>query len=217
MQSRYYDPAMHRFLNADGQLNDGILGNNLFAYCENNPVNMVDPSGMRPGDLFLSVQEAVKFFAIEYYNVSLYIRMEIVSSIYAVSRNNRIYYSYTQYTVGSPHSANPYSGDKYIPKGAWRVAVVHTHPNSNSFSNADKDFVKSTYIPLYVVTPNMSIRVYHDTRRGFKDELVLSGLRPWKLTHAQMYSLKSTYQFSWDYHTKIGCDFGCNAKNWPAW
>ena len=45
LNSRYYDPATGRFINADSQLNDGLLGFNLFAYCENNPVNSVDPLG----------------------------------------------------------------------------------------------------------------------------------------------------------------------------
>ena len=45
LNSRYYDPATGRFINADSQLNDGLLGFNLFAYCENNPVNRVDPNG----------------------------------------------------------------------------------------------------------------------------------------------------------------------------
>ena len=45
LQSRYYDPAIGRFINADGQINPGLLGKNLFAYCENNPVNNVDYYG----------------------------------------------------------------------------------------------------------------------------------------------------------------------------
>lgn len=48
LNSRYYDPNVGRFLNADGQLNDGVLGYNLFAYCENNPVNYIDPTGNWP-------------------------------------------------------------------------------------------------------------------------------------------------------------------------
>ena len=48
LQSRYYDPVAGRFINADGQLNDGLLGYNLFAYCLNNPVNMADLAGEIP-------------------------------------------------------------------------------------------------------------------------------------------------------------------------
>ena len=45
LQTRYYDPEVGRFINADGQLNEGVLGYNMFAYCENNPVMKVDPTG----------------------------------------------------------------------------------------------------------------------------------------------------------------------------
>ena len=45
LQSRYYDPVTCRFVNADGQLNPGILGYNTFAYCGNNPVKNYDPNG----------------------------------------------------------------------------------------------------------------------------------------------------------------------------
>ena len=47
--TRYYDPVTRRFINADGQLNtDSLLGFNMFAYCENNPVMYVDPTGEWP-------------------------------------------------------------------------------------------------------------------------------------------------------------------------
>jgi len=54
LRARYYDPANHRFINADvpevatTEL-DSFLQYNLFAYCLNNPVNMTDDSGSWPG------------------------------------------------------------------------------------------------------------------------------------------------------------------------
>ena len=47
LKSRYYDPAVKRFLNADGYVATGqsILGNNMFSYCDNNPVNREDSTG----------------------------------------------------------------------------------------------------------------------------------------------------------------------------
>ena len=50
LQSRYYNPAWGRFINADSQLNsiNGILGRNIFTYCVNNPINMTDVDGHVP-------------------------------------------------------------------------------------------------------------------------------------------------------------------------
>ena len=48
LQSRYYDPAIGRFINADTFATtdaEGFLSCNMFAYCENNPVNRNDPTG----------------------------------------------------------------------------------------------------------------------------------------------------------------------------
>ena len=47
LQSRYYNPEWGRFLNADGYVSTGtgMLGYNMFAYCNNNPVMFTDPTG----------------------------------------------------------------------------------------------------------------------------------------------------------------------------
>ena len=48
LQSRYYDPVIGRFISADTFATtdcNGFLSSNMFAYCENNPVNGKDPNG----------------------------------------------------------------------------------------------------------------------------------------------------------------------------
>ena len=49
LQSRYYDPAVGRFISPDDPsllgANGDLLSYNLYAYCSNNPVNYSDPSG----------------------------------------------------------------------------------------------------------------------------------------------------------------------------
>jgi len=54
LQSRYYNPALGRFINSDvfATTGQGLLGNNMFAYCCNTPVSTYDPSGclMVPAD-----------------------------------------------------------------------------------------------------------------------------------------------------------------------
>ena len=54
LQSRYYDPANRRFINADGLIssNWSFSGLNMFAYCENDPVGRSDPSGIEKRERF---------------------------------------------------------------------------------------------------------------------------------------------------------------------
>ena len=47
LESRYYNPTIGRFINADNYptTGQGLLGNNMFAYCNNNPVIRADSGG----------------------------------------------------------------------------------------------------------------------------------------------------------------------------
>lgn len=51
LNSRYYDPSIRRFINADGAVStgQGIAGYNMYAYCLNNPVMLADGSGRAAG------------------------------------------------------------------------------------------------------------------------------------------------------------------------
>lgn len=57
LQSRYYDAKICRFINADGYIStgQGLLGYNMFAYCNNNPINCVDYGGNAPGAVMVSL------------------------------------------------------------------------------------------------------------------------------------------------------------------
>ena len=52
VSSRYYDPEIGRWINADGYVStgQGVLGNNMFAYCLNNPISLIDCTGACPHD-----------------------------------------------------------------------------------------------------------------------------------------------------------------------
>ncbi len=64
LQSRYYDPEVGRFVNADReeciQTNDSVVSGNMFAYCENDPINLTDASGYSAWGI---LTKAVKFLS----------------------------------------------------------------------------------------------------------------------------------------------------------
>ena len=62
LQSRYYDPAICRFINADTFATtdaNGFLSANMFAYCENNPIMWIDPTGHFLSEIIGFVKTAV--------------------------------------------------------------------------------------------------------------------------------------------------------------
>ena len=67
LQSRYYDAKICRFINADVFIStgQGLTGYNMFAYCGNNPVNRVDPTGesWKFVDVVVAVLAVVAFVA----------------------------------------------------------------------------------------------------------------------------------------------------------
>jgi RHS repeat-associated protein len=68
LNSRYYNPEIGRFINADGieylGANEDILSYNLYAYCSNNPVMNVDPSGNFVLSFIVSLAIGTSFGAI---------------------------------------------------------------------------------------------------------------------------------------------------------
>ena len=63
LQSRYYDPTTGRFVNADKIITTNtcsLHGNNLFTYCNNNPVSLMDEGG----DFPIAVAAIVGFAAV---------------------------------------------------------------------------------------------------------------------------------------------------------
>ena len=61
LKTRYYDPITCRFINQDNLLgaNEDIYSYNLFAYCSNNPINLIDPNGTFAGAIFGLICAAV--------------------------------------------------------------------------------------------------------------------------------------------------------------
>ena len=75
LQTRYYDPAICRFINADSiAVTDStdLLGSNMFAYCENNPIGSIDPDGLTTKVLSVDTScDHVDPFGTAYYSTSI--------------------------------------------------------------------------------------------------------------------------------------------------
>ena len=66
LNSRYYDPEVGRFINADGYVqtpNGDATSTNMFAYCKNNAVNAIDSTGMWAVGIGLNAN-ATAFFGV---------------------------------------------------------------------------------------------------------------------------------------------------------
>ena len=239
LNSRYYDAKVCRYLNADGYVStgQGILGNNMFAYCGNNPVNNCDPSGqffisaLLVGGLVLgsalllsgcsakpepkpepykSADDAARAFSEQVYSSSAYIRHEYSTEIYSRTVKGETTYNYNPPRAGKPHSA---SVGNSTPKGTKVVAYAHTHPNSNVFSGADIRAAENLKIDAYVVGPNLELQRYSLSSASTTN---LGGISPIALTDAQRSSLVTEFQVSWDAHIAAGCDFDCGSMTWPT-
>ena len=63
LNSRYYDPEICRFINADDVVSSigELVGYNLFSYCFNNPVNMIDSEGNWPEFIDMLAEDMLNF------------------------------------------------------------------------------------------------------------------------------------------------------------
>ena len=93
LQSRYYDPIIKRFLNADsyGSTGQGYLGYNMFVYCRNNPIRFLDNDGFAPVDTIDIDGDGRDDCYIYEYSFDSVIPIGIVSGYFRVKGSGRIY------------------------------------------------------------------------------------------------------------------------------
>ncbi len=64
LQTRYYDPTTGRFINADNTIFIGssgtAIGDNIYTYCENNPINRSDREGTFFKEIYNKLKKAVR-------------------------------------------------------------------------------------------------------------------------------------------------------------
>ena len=236
LQSRYYNPEIGRFINADGYTStgQGFSGNNTFVYCGNNPVLFVDSSGTRhemhgasarpydPDDyaayralqievatdgLHESVSDAAIAFSESIYEFSYYTGHEYWGTIYSVTVFGKDYYGYTGPHLGDYHGCIIALDN---PSGTIATATIHTHPLSNGFSEEDKITAKNYQLPMYTIGPSRQL-LLHDEN--------LNNMPHWDvdthpITEARKAIFRRTFSASWDAHNRESC-VKCGAIRWP--
>ena len=96
--SRFYSPLLSRFLNADSipDTGTGVVGTNMFAYCNNSPVLLIDPNGKLPINIPLLIASIAVggFLYLGLYNNMLCLRL------FQWSFTNRKSYAHYDFSSG---------------------------------------------------------------------------------------------------------------------
>ncbi len=192
LRSRYYDPEWGRQLNEDHRINTtlGIIGVNAYTYCLNSPIMKIDHNGQKPGDLFATMDEAARDFAVYINMKSIKENREYASAMYSVTVNEAYYVTVeekkkflwwsfnthkktridlpiTYFTYTEPIRGEMNHVRVPFPQNSEEhVAVLHTHSAYNidaagdQFSPQDRDVARQLSIPIYVATPGGMLLKY---------------------------------------------------------
>ena len=198
LQSRYYDPITHRFINADSiaSTGQGILGTNMFAYCLNNPIDRYDFLGKVSGDWFETPEEAAKDFGNCYNGQSIASNEEYGTYIYEIDVTVTYYIQFLGYRyVYSVENEKRYTytapvhGEKdtiellfkeYI-NGHKVVAVAHTHAASalglgdEIFSEKDCLYAINNDTTSFLITPGGFLKRFNP-HQGYNGRTICSDI-----------------------------------------
>ena len=224
LRSRYYNVDWYRFINADKYIDGGSL-NNLFTYCCSSPVRFIDPNGTiyqfdgysygddeeRGG--YRTAHEAAIAFYNEFYLHSYYVRIEYGGMIYTREIEGELFYFYSQPLIGEAHRVAPH--DLIIDNGVTIVAYVHTHPNSDDFSDNDIKYADGESKNFYVVGPSFSVQFYDYMNKSISTLETL--IQPNELSQIEKSYLVELCKDKWDRHWESDvCIFGCKNMVWPT-
>jgi RHS repeat-associated protein len=167
---RFYEPSLQRWLNRDPIGEDG--GINLYGFVENNPVNWIDPLGLKGAEDLCAKQNpdttARKVLKQCNYSSKKENR-ESCGMICKDKRNGRIFK--TGPITGTEDGCAPNSAP--CPAGSTLVGIYHTHGeftdkngdgkddyDSENFSPADRRYAGILGVPIYLRTPSCQFKKY---------------------------------------------------------
>ena len=144
------------------------------------------------------------------YSTSLFARHELVAAIYQTVPG--------EFTLSGTVSCTPHSFTVTLQTG--RVAYVHTHPNSNTFSDADIGISTRNNIDAYVAAPTTygGTSAFQLLRYDVSTDstITVGSVTLRNLSTTVQTNLASFYLDSWINHLSPPCGFGCENRQWPT-
>ena len=179
LRSRYYNPSIGRFLNADNRI---LI--NLYRYCKNTPVLLIDPVGMST----LEEEEECSFYTVPewYSNYVVVQKVHIFANAdnyVVIMNNNAKLYDATDEEIGTVKPGSKLIATK-IQKGSgystyYGLQYGYIHPDEFEIDRIAEnweveygltDWRRSDYGSEYVKRIQTDIGVYPDGVYGEKTE-----------------------------------------------
>ncbi len=141
LQSRYYDPAIRRFINADSYAStgQGIIGHNMFAYCGNTPILRYDVVG--------SFWDTIGDFA------------SLAESIYSVNKDPRDPLAWLSFVGDFVDVLIPYVGG--IGEGARVLRVANKAASAFGDLSHAANYGIDTYRGLRKIIAGTGLQAHH--------------------------------------------------------
>ncbi|MDP2174282.1 MAG: DUF4329 domain-containing protein [Bacteroidota bacterium] len=172
--ARIYDSRLGRWLSLDPLMGEFPFWS-PYSYPVNCPIRIIDKDGMKPGDPFLTIDDAAKDFGMLYNDNSINDSREYGAFVYKIRKKGHTYYTYNVPTKswGANFVIPKMKGKPFFrsPKAILHTHGSYSHYSDNDFSNEDKEIAKKNYMLIYVVTPNGSLKKY-DPKTKLTTEII---------------------------------------------
>ena len=191
LQSRYYNPAIGRFISSDVYLStgQGVLGHNSYAYCLNNPVNMVDTDGLKP---VFTVEYSDQTYRSEGYSTLKEALLVAGITLNILTNERSVEHARVIYKVDARYYLSPIIVGEHscvgLPKSycesSTAIATIHSHTyclghQYSMFSDEDMDTADDLGLDDYLALPTGKMLKYKCAYTNLEKKMKI--LRPYRI------------------------------------